>query len=72
MLRADARVRELRANTIARTEATNAMSKSQILALEILAGWNWPKSLGMRKYVDDVTRDAHWVVSPTNWIGIKD
>lgn len=69
MLRADARVRELRANTIARTEATNAMSKSQILALES-SGLNWEKSWNAIR--DERTRDAHWVVSPTNWIGIKD
>ena len=69
MLRADARVRELRANTIARTEATNAMSKSHILALES-SGLDWQKSWNAIR--DDRTRDAHWVVSPTNWIGIKD
>lgn len=69
MLRADARARELRANTIARTEATNAMSKSQILALES-SGLNWEKA--WVKIVDDVTRESHLVMSATNWIGIKD
>lgn len=69
MLRADARARELRANTIARTEATNAMSKSQILALES-SGLNWEKSWNAIR--DERTRDAHWVVSPNNWVGIKD
>lgn len=69
MLRADARARELRANTIARTEATNAMSKSQILALES-SGLNWEKSWNPIR--DDRTRDAHFIMDNTNWIGIKD
>jgi hypothetical protein len=69
ILRADARARELRANTIARTEATNAMSKAQILALES-SKLNWQKSWNPIR--DDRTRDAHFVMDNTNWIGIKD
>lgn len=69
MLRADARARELRANTIARTEATNAMSKSQILALES-SGLNWEKSWNAIR--DDRTRFDHFTTDPKLWIGIKD
>ena len=69
MLRADARVRELRANTIARTEATNAMSKSQILALES-SGLNWQKSWNAIR--DERTRLDHWTTDPKLWVGIKD
>lgn len=69
MLRADARARELRANTIARTEATTAIAKSQILALES-SGLNWEKAWNAIR--DDRTRDAHFIMDNTNWIGIKD
>lgn len=69
MLRADARVRELRANTIARTEVTNAISKSQILALES-SKLNWEKSWNAIR--DERTRQDHWDTSPTLWISIKD
>lgn len=69
MLRADARARELRANTISRTEATNAMSKSQILALES-SGLNWEKSWNAIR--DDRTRFDHFTTDPKLWIGIKD
>lgn len=69
MIRADARSRELRANTIARTEATNAMSKAQILALES-SGLNWEKSWHAIR--DDRTRDAHFITDPNLWIPIKD
>lgn len=69
MLRADARARELRANTIARTEATNAMSKAQILALES-SKLQWEKAwVAIR---DDRTRDAHWVTDARLFIPIKD
>lgn len=69
MLRADARARELRANTIARTEATNAMSKAQILALES-SKLNWEKAwVAIR---DDRTRFDHFATDPTLWISIKD
>lgn len=69
MIRADARALELRANTIARTEATNAMSKAQILALES-SGLNWEKSWNAIR--DDRTRDAHFITDPNLWIPIKD
>ena len=69
MLRADARARELRANTIARTEATNAMSKSQILALES-SGLQWEKAWNAIR--DDKTRFDHFATDPSLWIPIKD
>lgn len=69
MLRADARARELRSNTIARTEATNAISKSQILALES-SKLQWEKSWNAIR--DDRTRDSHWATDPSLWIPIKD
>lgn len=69
MIRADARARELRANTIARTEATNAMSKSQILALES-SGLQWEKAWNAIR--DDRTRFDHFATDPSLWIPIKD
>lgn len=69
MLRADARARELRANTIARTEATNAMSKAQILALES-SGLQWEKA--WRPIIDDKTRPSHIEMIKVVWIGIKE
>lgn len=68
-IRADNRARELRANTIARTEATTAMSKSQILALES-SKLNWEKAwVAIR---DERTRQDHWNTNPSLWIPIKD
>ena len=60
---------ELRANTIARTEVTNAMSKSQLLALES-SGLNWQKA--WKAIRDDRTRDAHLFTDPKLFIPIKD
>ena len=60
---------ELRANTIARTEVTNAMSKSQLLALES-SGLNWQKA--WKAIRDDRTRDAHLFTNPKLFIPIKD
>jgi len=60
---------ELRANTIARTEVTNAMSKSQLLALES-SGLNWQKP--WKAIRDDRTRDAHLFTDPKLFIPIKD
>jgi hypothetical protein len=68
-IKADARARELRANTISRTEATTAMNKSWILALES-SKLNWEKSWNAIK--DDRTRDSHFLTSSTDWIGIRD
>src|SRR5690606_27177495 len=72
MLRTDERIRELRATratTIARTEVTNAISKSHILALES-SGLNWIKAwVAIR---DERTREDHWNTSPTLWIPIKE
>lgn len=69
MIKADARVQEIRANTIARTEATNAISKSQIFALES-SGRKWDKSWHAIR--DLVTRDAHYATDPKLWIPIKE
>ena len=60
---------ELRANTIARTETTNAMSKAQILALES-SGLIWEKA--WKAIRDDRTRDAHFITDPKLFIPIKD
>lgn len=57
-LKAHARVQQLRANTIARTETTNAMSKAQTVALKS-SGKNWEKI--WRGITDDRTREAHLV-----------
>lgn len=69
MLRADARARELRANTIARTEATTAMNKSWILALES-SRLQWEKSWNAIR--DDRTRDSHFKTDPSLWIPISE
>ena len=69
MIRADERARELRANTIARTEATTAMNKSWILSLES-SGLNWEKAWNAIR--DDRTREDHWLTDPSLWIGVKD
>jgi hypothetical protein len=60
---------QLRANTIARTETTNAMSKAQILALES-SGLIWEKA--WKAIRDDRTRDAHFITDPKLFIPIKD
>ena len=57
-LKAHARVQQLRANTIARTETTNAMSKAQMLSLKS-SGYNWEKI--WRGITDDRTRETHLV-----------
>jgi hypothetical protein len=68
-IRADKRARELRANTIARTESTTAMAKSQILALES-SKLNWEKAWFAIR--DDRTRFDHFNTDPNLWIPIKD
>ena len=60
---------ELRANTIARTETTNAMSKAQIFALES-SGLNWQKAWKAMR--DDRTRDSHISTDPKLFIPLKD
>jgi hypothetical protein len=60
---------ELRANTIARTETTNAMSKAQIFALES-SGLNWQKA--WKAIRDDRTRDSHIITDPKLFIPLKD
>lgn len=69
IIKADSRARELRANTIARTEATTAMNKAWMLSLES-SGLAWEKSWNAIR--DDRTRDAHWETDPTFWIPIKE
>ena len=67
-LQAHARTQELRANTIARTETTNAMMKAQMLVLES-SGLQWEKAwVAIR---DDRTRDAHWNTDPTQFIPLR-
>ena len=68
-IQADTRARELRANTIARTEATTAMSKAQILSLES-SKLNWEKAWFAIR--DDRTRFDHFNTDPSLWIPIKD
>jgi hypothetical protein len=69
MIKADARARELRGNTIARTEATTAMNKSWILALQS-SKLQWEKAWNAIR--DDRTRDSHFMTSPENFISIED
>jgi len=69
MIRADKRARELRANTIARTESTTAINKAWILSLES-SGLQYEKAWTAIR--DDRTRDAHWETDPSFWIGIKE
>jgi len=69
LIRKEAINQELRANTIARTETTNAISKSQVLALES-SKIGWEKS--WKHIRDDRTRDAHRVQDPDLWIPIRD
>ena len=69
IIMADRRARELRANTIARTETTTAINKSWVLSLES-SGLPWEKSWNAIR--DDRTRDSHWNTDPAFWIGIKE
>lgn len=69
VIKADRRARELRANTIARTEGTTAMNKAWVLALQS-SKMKWEKSWNAIK--DDRTRDAHFLTSPKEWIDISD
>lgn len=55
-LEKEARRQQIRANTIARTEATNAMNKAQVLALNS-SGRQWEKSWRSQK--DDRVRPGH-------------
>jgi hypothetical protein len=68
-IRTDRRVRELRANTIARTESTTAINKAWILSLES-SGLQYEKAWTAIR--DDRTRDSHWETDPSFWIGIKE
>lgn len=68
-LEKESRKQQIRANTIARTEATNAMSKSQILALSS-SGREWEKAWDAIR--DDVTRHSHYMMNPADWIDIGD
>ena len=68
-IRMDAKTRQLRANTIARTEATTALNKSWMLTLAS-SGEEWEKSWNAMR--DDRTRDSHWETDPQLWIDLKD
>ena len=69
-LQGHARVQQLRANTIARTETTNAMNKSQILALES-SGLKFEKQ--WRSVRDDRVRETHSHADFMNdWIPISE
>lgn len=68
-IRLDAKARQLRANTIARTEATTALNKSWLLTLSA-SGEEWEKSWNALR--DDRTRDSHWETDPQLWIDIRD
>ena len=68
-LEKEARKQKIRANTIARTETTNAMNKSQVLALHS-SGKEWEKSWDAVR--DERTRDAHFIMEPTVWIDLND
>lgn len=69
MQRADSRARELRANTIARTEGTTAMNKAWILSLQS-SKMQWEKSWHAIR--DERTRQDHWNTDPSIWIPITD
>ncbi len=60
---------QIRANTIARTEATNAMNKAQVLALNS-SGRQWEKAWDAIR--DEHTRDAHFAVDPELWIDLDE
>ena len=68
-LEQEARRQQMRANTIARTEATNAMNKSQVLALNS-SGRQWEKSWDAIR--DEQTRDAHFSTDPDLWIDLDE
>ena len=68
-LEKEARRQQIRANTIARTEATNAMNKSQVLALNS-SGLQWEKSWDAIR--DERTRDAHFAMDPELWIDLNE
>src|SRR5690606_27849132 len=68
-LEKEARRQQVRANTIARTEATNAMNKAQVLALNS-SGRQWEKSWDAIR--DERTRDAHFAVDPELWIDLDE
>ena len=68
-LEKESRKQQIRANTIARTEATNAMNKSQILALNS-SSREWEKSWDAIR--DDRTRDAHFSTDPDLWIDLNE
>ncbi len=68
-LEQEARRQQIRANTIARTEATNAMNKSQVLALNS-SGRQWEKAWDAIR--DEHTRDAHFAVDPELWIDLDE
>lgn len=65
----EARKQEIRANTIARTETTNAMNRSTLIALES-SGGEWEKS--WVPMVDDRTRDAHIVMHNSGFIPLRE
>src|SRR5690606_17738139 len=65
----EARRQQIRANTIARTEATNAMNKAQVLALSS-SGRQWEKSWDAIR--DEHTRDAHFSTDPDLWIDLNE
>lgn len=68
-LEKESRKQQIRANTIARTEATNAMNKAQVLALNS-SGREWEKSWDAIR--DDRTRDAHFAMDPELWIDLDE
>lgn len=68
-LEKEARRQQIRANTIARTEATNAMNKAQVLALNS-SGRQWEKAWDAIR--DERTRDAHFAVDPELWIDLNE
>lgn len=68
-LQAHARSQQLRANTISRTETTNAMNRSQTLALKSSES-EWQKAWDAIR--DEATRDAHFNTDPTVWIDMED
>lgn len=68
-LEKETRRQQIRANTIARTETTNAMNKSQVLALNS-SGRQWEKAWDAIR--DEHTRDAHFAMSPDMWIDLDE
>lgn len=68
-IRNEGRKQQLRANTIARTEATTAMNKAWILSLQS-SGMNWEKSWNAIR--DDRTRQDHFFTNPALFIPLLD